>query len=83
MNEQISRRDFLGTSTAGLVFALTITSDPLALTSEALADTGFRAPFHSGIQPSRSGLSADAPSGRLFVFPIAVAASTRSFQQVT
>jgi hypothetical protein len=28
-----------------------------------------RGPAHSGIQPGRSGLSADAPSGRLFICP--------------
>jgi len=39
MNDPINRRNFLGTGTAGLAFALTIAADPLALTSEALADT--------------------------------------------
>src|SRR6516162_10311577 len=33
------------------------------------AGRSFRRPRRSGIQPSRSGLSADAPSGRLLVCP--------------
>src|SRR5262249_40876129 len=37
MNKQINRRDFLGTSAAGLTLTLTLAADPLRLGSAALA----------------------------------------------
>src|SRR3954469_7872487 len=37
MNSPLSRRDFLGTTAAGLTFALTIAADPLELVADAAA----------------------------------------------
>jgi len=41
MSTDLNRRDFLGTAAAGLTIALTLSTDPLNLTGEAMADAPF------------------------------------------
>jgi isoquinoline 1-oxidoreductase beta subunit len=41
MSTDLNRRDFLGTAAAGLTLALTLSTDPLNLTGEAMADAPF------------------------------------------